>query len=218
MKQSELGVKLYHRLGLKVDDKVRKKINHYLTGYIQLPEKEAEIIADILDIDAGYLLGLDDFTCQSYAMYERKISRNQMISRKTYKLFEVTELFGIGHSSGEVIKNGKLQKRDIEYFTLIRDFGKDMKNFTPEELGRFYQSVIKFMNEYYDSFVETVHTEQPSYIKELPMSEKDITRLSSSIEKIRKATTSKQSRERSEKGKAPDVKQNTTKKGSKCNE
>ena len=155
IERPELLVKLSHRLGEKVQ---RQKLFQYLTGYIQTPERIAEMIADILNIDYGYLIGADDFTYKSYAEYEEGLNLHRIANRKAYKFFVESGLFSVGSNTGNVIFKGKRNKVSVEYYTLNRP--DDYKKFTPEELEQFYQAVIKFMTDYYENFVESQTEEE----------------------------------------------------------
>ena len=173
----------------------------YINGKKSLSDRVIELFSYILDVDMDYLDG-DIRDCESYAEYETlknitskgsKYSRERrLLNNLGYFVMMATDAT-FTHQTSDITTIGVSRSSED---------GIISKRFTPEELQQFYQAVISFTNKYFDEFIET----DPD----------DLT--PEEIEKIRQATTSRESREGSEEGQAPDDKQSIKRKAENENE
>lgn len=111
-------------------------------------------VSALLEINKGYLLGDDNLTCDSYPEYESIKELNSLKNSEEYfRIFKHTGLL-LSADNGDFFIDGKRHKSSDPTYTLTRitKKGNIRKEFSEKEMLTYYESILRFINKYFDDF------------------------------------------------------------------
>lgn len=137
MKQADLIRKVERQTGIKIS---RGLMSYYANGERSLPHKFAEIFSSILETKIGYLLGDDNFECNSYDEY---VGKEKNESEFQDELKEIHKYEYWIHPLGyDVVLGSFNQLEPVSYMVRHR---KKHANIPAEEMDAFLDDVKEYI-------------------------------------------------------------------------
>ena len=168
-------------------------MSHYLNtkGKRSLPYEHAMLFSEYLEVLPGYLLGDDNFTCNSYAEYLQALSIIHKDDDNYFNLFNILG-FGLAFDDGIAINGNEKSQTYPEYYTVSKA-SSDNKTpikwtLSPDEMQKLYDHIKVYIEQYLDqntTRVKSTISDLPMFNKEVSISENDMR----SIKQFKKGTT-----------------------------
>ena len=154
----------------------------YIHGEREIPVDLLRNIAQELDIPFGYLQGTDDFMIEgdnledNILQFNRTIVQTDLIANAPSRYMA---LFDLLREKTRLWCSISTNADDTELeYSIYRDTDAVIKDYTPEDMEKFYDRICKYVGKEFNKYISVNHTPQnpeeyAEYVKQHPLKEGD---------------------------------------------